>query len=107
MGKALKENPAEALDIFLKFINFKEMKIYKLLLKKSLTINQIKEHIKVSERTIRKHIKNLYEKCFIKRRVEKGKRLRYRYKAISLIDTWKIIEEKIRKMIYEISSYCD
>ena len=105
--KALKQRkkPVELLNLIFAFLNFKkaEVKIYNLLLKKSLTIKEMKEQLGISERTIRKYLKKLHEEGFIKRKVDESERLRYIYRAVSLREAWKLVRKRIENIIDEIS----
>jgi len=105
--KALKQRkkPVELLNLIFAFLNFKkaEVKIYNLLLKKSLTIKEIEEQLGISERTIRKYLKKLHEEGFIQRRVDESERLRYIYRAVSLREAWKLVRKRIENIMDEIS----
>ena len=105
--KALKQRkkPVELLNLIFAFLNFKkaEVKIYNLLLKKSLTIKEMKEQLGISERTIRKYLKKLHEEGFIKRKVDESERLRYIYRAVSLREAWKLVRKRIENIMDEIS----
>ncbi len=101
-----KHNPEKILDTFFLFLGFKstEIKLYKLLLNKKLTINQIKKQMNVTERTIRKYIKVLLEKKLIKRRViTEGKRLKYIYYSVSIEKAWQITKNQVEKAIKEMN----
>jgi len=105
--KALKQKkkPVELLNLIFAFLNFKkaEVKIYNLLLKKSLTIKEMKEQLGISERTIRKYLKKLHEEGFIQRKVDESERLRYIYRAVSLQEAWKLARKRIENIMDEIS----
>ncbi|HEC76202.1 MAG TPA: HTH domain-containing protein [Thermoplasmatales archaeon] len=105
--KALKQRkkPVELLNLIFAFLNFKkaEVKIYNLLLKKSLTIKEMKEQLGISERTIRKYLKKLHEEGFIQRKVDESERLRYIYRAVSLQEAWKLVRKRIENIMDEIS----
>ena len=105
--KSLKEGkkPIELLNVILGFLNFKsvEIRIYNLLLKKSLTIKQLEEHLNLSERTIRKYIKRLDSEGFITKKVEQGKRLRYVYSAVPIRETWEKVKDKIERILIDIT----
>jgi len=105
--KALKQRkkPVELLNLIFAFLNFKkaEVKIYNLLLKKSLTIKEMEEQLGISERTIRKYLKKLHEEGFIQRKVDESERLRYIYRAVSLQEAWKLVRKRIENIMDEIS----
>jgi len=105
--KALKQRkkPVELLNLIFAFLNFKkaEVKIYNLLLKKSLTIKEMEKQLGISERTIRKYLKKLREEGFIQRRVDESERLRYIYRAVSLQEAWKLVRKRIENIMDEIS----
>ena len=105
--KALKQRkkPVELLNLIFAFLNFKkaEVKIYNLLLKKSLTIKEMKEQLGISERTIRKYLKKLHEEGFIQRKVDESERLKYIYRAVSLREAWKLVRKRIENIMDEIS----
>ncbi|MCD6481227.1 MAG: HTH domain-containing protein [Thermoplasmata archaeon] len=105
--KALKQRkkPVELLNLIFAFLNFKkaEVKIYNLLLKKSLTIKEMEKQLGISERTIRKYLKKLHEEGFIQRRVDESERLRYIYRAVSLREAWKLVRKRIENIMDEIS----
>ena len=105
--KALKQRkkPVELLNLIFAFLNFKkaEVKIYNLLLKKSLTIKEMEKQLGISERTIRKYLKKLHEEGFIQRKVDESERLRYIYRAVSLREAWKLVRKRIENIMDEIS----
>jgi len=105
--KALKEGnrPTELLNAILGFLNFKpmEIRIYNLLLNSSLTIKQIEDLLNLSERTIRKYIRRLYQEGFIIKNVEEGKRLKYVYTAVPVLEAWKKVKGKIQEILDEIT----
>lgn len=105
--KSLKEGkkPIEVLNVILGFLNFKsvEIRIYNLLLKKSLTIKQLEEHLNLSERTIRKYIKRLDSEGFITKKVEQDKRLKYVYSAVPIRETWEKVKDKIERILIDIT----
>ena len=100
-----RKKPTDLLNIILGFLNFQtaEIKIYNLLLKSSLTIKEIEKQLNLSERTIRKYIKKLGQEGFIIRKVEQGKRLKYVYMAVPVQETWKKVNDKIQKILNEIT----
>ena len=107
LEKALKQRkkPVELLNLIFAFLNFKkaEVKIYNLLLKKSLTIREMEKQLGISERTIRKYLKKLHEEGFIQRKVDESERLRYIYRAVSLQEAWKLVRKRIENIMDEIS----
>ena len=99
-----KQKPEKLLNTIFNFLGFKdtEIKLYKLLLNKELTINQIKKQMKVTERTIREHIKDLLKKQLIVRKaVSRGKRLKYVYSSVSVKKAWQIIKEQVGQTMQE------
>ncbi|MFA5314020.1 MAG: winged helix-turn-helix domain-containing protein [Methanomassiliicoccales archaeon] len=98
-------NPIDAFNASLALLNFKtvEVKIYDLLLKTSLTIKEIQGQLDVSERSIRMHIKKLEEEGLITKKVEQGTRLRYVYQSVQIQEAWEKVEEKINRMLDDIS----
>lgn len=100
-----KKKPIELLNVILGFLNFKsiEIKIYNILLKSSLTIKQIEKQLNLSERTIRKYIKRLDREGFIIKNVEEGRRLKYIYNAVPIQEAWKKVQNKIQKILEEIT----
>jgi len=99
--KNKKDKPLNLLNSVFVLLNFKdvEIKLYNLLLKKSLTIDEIKKKIDVSERTIRNYIKRLLEKGFIKREVLEEKRLKYVYLAVPIKQGWNKVKNEIEDII--------
>ena len=55
------------------------------------------------ERTIRKYIWRLDQEGFIIKKVEEGKRLKYVYTAVPIQEAWKKVEDKIQKILDEIT----
>ncbi|RLG21426.1 hypothetical protein DRN74_02590 [Candidatus Micrarchaeota archaeon] len=99
-----KQKPEKILNTIFLFLGFKntEIKLYKLLLNKKLTINQIKKRMNVTERTIRGHINSLLEKQLITRKVvTEGKRLKYVYSSVPIAKAWQIIKKQIDKTMEE------
>ena len=101
-----KKEPVELLNLIFTFLNFKsmEIKIYNLLLKTSLTINQIEKQLNITERTIRKYIKILDEEGFLIKTIEKGKRLKYVYGAVPVKEAWEKVKVKIENILGNISN---
>jgi len=100
-----RKKPIELLNVILGFLNFKpvEIRIYNLLLGTSLTIKQIEQQLNISERTIRKYIKRLYEEGLIIKDVEQGKRLKYIYRAIPVQEVWEKVRDRIQKILSNIT----
>ncbi len=97
--------PVEVFNAILAFLNFKtvEVKIYNLLLKTSLTIKEMEQQLDISERSIRKYIRRLEEEGLITKRVEQGTRLRYVYESVQIQEAWEKVEDKINKIIGDIT----
>jgi len=100
-----RKKPTELLNVILGFLNFKpkEIKIYNLLLKTSLTIKQIEKQLNISERTIRKYIKRLEEEGFITKKVEQSKRLKFVYMSVPVQEVWAKVKDKIEKILGDIT----
>lgn len=94
--KKRKKTPAEVLSMILKILDFKEteIRLYNILLKKELTMEEIVQTLNVSERSAREHIKMLCEKGFVKRNVVMGNRLKYTYASASPKIAWKIVKKE-------------
>jgi predicted DNA-binding transcriptional regulator len=107
LERAIKEGKktTDVLDMILAYLDFKpaEIKIYNLLLNKPQTIKQIEDQLKISERTIRKHIDELHESGLITKSVEQGKRLKYVYAAVPPTEVWRRLQEKIQHTFNEIT----
>jgi predicted transcriptional regulator len=101
-----KTEPKELLGIILTFLNFKkvEIEMYNLLLTSPMTIKGLEKKSSISERTIRKYIKRLEAEGFIIKRVKRGKRLKYVYRAVPVQEAWKRVEDKIKKILDEIGN---
>ena len=102
--KNKRDKPLNLLNSVFILLNFKdvEIRIYNLLLKKFLTIDEIKKRMDVSERTIRSYIKGLLVKGFIKREVIEGKRLKYVYSAVPIKQGWNKVKDEIKEIINEL-----
>ncbi|MEM0449164.1 MAG: helix-turn-helix domain-containing protein [Methanomassiliicoccales archaeon] len=100
-----KRKAEEALQVLMRFFNFKkaEISLYGLLLKSPLTIKEIQERMKVSERSIRKYLKKLEEEGFIVKRVVQGKRLKYVYQSVHLEEAWNKLDHRIRKTLSDFA----
>jgi predicted DNA-binding transcriptional regulator len=107
LERAIKEGrkTGDVLNMILAYLDFKpaEIKIYNLLLNKPQTIKQIEDQLKISERTIRKHIDELHENGLITKSVEQGKRLKYVYVAVPPTEVWRRLQEKIQHTFNEIT----
>ena len=108
MKKLLKKKKKDSVKIInsiLKSLGFNkiEIAIYNLLLKKSLTIKQIKKEINVTERCVRNHIKSLLKRGLIERAIISEKRLKYTYKSVSIKKVWKKLKKEVMDLIDEIS----
>ncbi len=107
LERAIKEGKktTDILNMILSYLDFKpaEIKIYDLLLRKPHTIKQIEEQLKISERTIRKHIDQLDRDGLITKSVEQGKRLKYVYSAVPPVEVWRRLQEKIQCTFNEIT----
>jgi predicted DNA-binding transcriptional regulator len=105
--RALKDGklPSDLLGMILTFLDFKpaEIRIYNLLLKNPLTIKQIEEKLRISERTIRKYIDRLDKNGLITKKVEQGKRLKYVYVAVPPREVWSRLENRIQQMLGEVT----
>jgi predicted DNA-binding transcriptional regulator len=107
LERAIKEGnkTTDVLNMILSYLDFKpcEIRIYNLLLKKPQTIKQIEDQLKISERTIRKHIDELHKNGLITKSVEEGKRLKYVYSAVPPTEVWRRLQERIQHTFNEIS----
>jgi len=75
-----------------------EIKVYQLLLKKSMTIKQLKKALNVSERTLRTYIDVLLSKRFIKRKIIDANRLKYVYYSNPSDNIVMIIRKKLNSI---------
>lgn len=80
-------------------LNKKELELYVMLLKKQLKIKEISKRLGLSDRVVRRYIKEMLERKFIKRKVVEGKRLAYKYLSVSPVDVWKNIKSEVRRNI--------
>ena len=103
--KEKKNRPFDLLNSVFYLLNFKdvEIKLYNLLLKKPLTINEIERKLSISDRTIREYIKGLLEKGFITREVLKEKRLKYTYSSVPITEGWKRVKNEVEEIVREIN----
>ena len=99
-----KRRSSDLLNAVFELLNFKdvEIKLYNLLLKKPLTVNEIEQKLDISDRTIREYIKGLLERGFITREVLKEKRLKYVYSAIPIKEGWNRVRKELEEVIKEI-----
>lgn len=99
-----KRTPVQVFSTVLRFIDFKEaeIKIYNLLLKKDMEMGEIVQNLNASERSARGHIKTLYEKGFVKRRVVVGNRLKYAYSSVSPEIAWRIIRGSVNRTLNQV-----
>jgi len=74
-----------------------EFQIYKLLMKKPMTINDIKKRTHFSERTIRYSLDNLINKNFLFKKALLTNRMKYLYYTNSENTIWETIMKKIRR----------
>ena len=107
LQKILKEGkrtPTEVLSTVLKFLDFKEaeIKLYNILLKKEMAMDEIVKKLNASERSARAHIKTLYEKGFVKRRVIVGDRLKYAYSSVSPETAWKLVKKGVNSALKQV-----
>lgn len=99
---------------FVDFINYvqlssSDLDVYKLLLEKPMTMEQLKSTSGLSERTLRTNIDDLIERNFIKRKVIEGKRIKYIYYATpqeslfyDMMTAFKKLEKRRLRMRKEI-----
>lgn len=98
-----KENPINAgISGLLRLFQLKsnEMMVYNTLTKKPMTIRQLQNSTKMSERSLRTHLDGLVRKNFVRRRLVEDKHLKYVYYASpgeSLLDMIKRHIEEIEK----------
>jgi predicted DNA-binding transcriptional regulator len=107
LQKALKERkrtPVEVLTTVLRLLDFKEaeIKLYSTLLKKEMMMDEIVQNLNASERSARTHIKVLYEKGFVKRKVVIGDRLKYTYSSISPETAWRIVKKEVNSVLKQV-----
>ena len=74
----------------------KELKLYKSLLKRPMTIKQLEKSMTVSERMLRTYIDDLLTKRFIKRKIIASNRLKYMYYASPATDILRLIKTRLR-----------
>ncbi len=107
LEKVLKEKkraPTEVLSTVLKFLDFKdaEIRLYKILLKREMMMDEIVQNLNASERSAREHIKTLYKKGFVKRKVVIGERLKYAYYSVSPETAWKIVKRGVNNALKDV-----
>lgn len=78
-------------------LNRKELELYTILLKEQLKIKEISKRVGLSDRVVRKYIKEMLERKFIERRVVEGRRLAYKYLSVSPTEVWKNIKSEVRR----------
>ncbi|MCK4497325.1 MAG: HTH domain-containing protein [Candidatus Aenigmarchaeota archaeon] len=77
----------------------KELELYLILLKEQLKIKEMCKRLDLSERVVRRYIKEMLDRKFIERRVVEGKRLAYKYMSVSPADVWKNIKTEVKRNI--------
>ncbi|MCK4714298.1 MAG: HTH domain-containing protein, partial [Candidatus Aenigmarchaeota archaeon] len=80
-------------------LNKREIELYVILLNEQLKIKEISKRLGLSERVVRRYIRDMFERKFIERKVVVGKRLAYKYLSVSPADVWKNIRTEVRKNI--------
>ena len=80
-------------------LNKREIELYVILLNEQLKIKEISKRLGLSERVVRRYIRDMFERKFIERKVVVGKRLAYKYLSVSPADVWKNIKTEVRKNI--------
>ncbi len=73
----------------------KELKVYRFLARKPMTIKQLESHVNVSERMLRTYLKDLMKKRFIKRKVLESRRLKYLYAASPSVVILRYLKSKV------------
>ncbi len=104
--KERKIHPIELLNTFFELLDFKEteIKVYNCLLKREMLVSEIIVALGVSERSIRSHLKKLYEKGFVNRKVIVSDRLKYAYFSVSPKTAWKIVKKNINDILKQVDS---
>lgn len=96
----------DKLEGLLRSLGFKknELRIYRLLLEKntSMRVTEIKEELKISERSVREHVLNLYRRGVLKRELIERGWLGYAYSAVSPSELLAKLRENVVKKINEI-----
>ena len=96
----------DKLEGLLRSLGFKknELRIYRLLLEKntSMRVTEIKEELKISERSVREHVLNLYRRGVLKRELIERGWLVYAYSAVSPSELLAKLRENVVKKINEI-----
>lgn len=93
--------PVEMLAELLRLIGFTdtEIRLYRLLLQDQLTVAAVGEEMDVSERTIRKYLKRLQEKNFLRREALTEDRLKYAYESVPPQQAWQQIKVDLNSLI--------
>lgn len=89
------------------YLNFgkSEREIYAFLLSKGGgTITQIKDGLRLSEKTVRTQLQRLMDLGFIERKIVEDGRLKYVYFAENISTGWKNLKNKIQKIVGEVTS---
>lgn len=58
-----------------------ELEVFRLLMRKPMTVKQLQKESRMSERMLRTHLDDLTERKFVGKKVDDGKRLKYVYFA--------------------------
>lgn len=100
-----KRTPTETIGLVLKILDFKEteIRLYDILLKKEMIMDEIVQTLDTSERSARSHIKTLYEKGFVKKRAVIGDRLKYAYSSVSPEIAWRILKNDINRTLNQVN----
>lgn len=80
-------------------LNRKELELYLILLKEQLKIKEICRRLDLSERVVRRYIKEMLDRRFIERKVVEGKRLAYKYISVSPANVWKNVKSELKRNI--------
>ena len=83
----------------------KEGEMYRILLRGRLRIDELQKRLKVSERTVRRYIKIMFDEGFIKRKVIEGRRLAYEYASVSPAEVWKNLKNDVMKNVTIIDGF--
>ena len=95
--KGYKSRLAAVMSLF--GLNNKELELYLILLKEQLKIKEICKRLELSERVVRRYIKEMLDRRFIERKVVEGKRLAYKYMSVSPAAVWKNVKLEMKKNI--------
>ena len=77
----------------------REIDLYVILLKEQLRVREISKRVELSDRVVRRYIKNMLERKLIERKVVEGKRLAYKYMSLPPAEVWNNIKAEVRKNI--------